>query len=108
MAVARTLVTATGMSGGGITGYEILDRGNDLAVTDFDQQVKLTRALEGELARTIVSVRGITHARVHLVLPRREPFSPDPPHAQARVMLAVAGGAEPSGRGRSIGGQFLG
>jgi flagellar M-ring protein FliF len=91
MAAARTLLTTSGLSTENITGYEIFDRGNDLAVTDFDQQVKLTRALEGELARTIVSVRGITHARVHLVLPRREPFARDRQHAQASVMLTVAG-----------------
>ncbi|HEY4043993.1 MAG TPA: flagellar basal-body MS-ring/collar protein FliF [Rhodopila sp.] len=91
MATARTLLGESGVSGGGITGYEIFDRGNDLAVTDFDQQVKLTRALEGELARTIVSVRGITHARVHLVLSRREPFAHERQHAQASVMLTVPG-----------------
>ncbi len=60
-------------------------------MTDFDQQVKLTRALEGELARTIVSVHGIAHARVHIVLPRREPFAHDRQHAQASVMLTVPG-----------------
>jgi flagellar M-ring protein FliF len=91
MANARALLTTSGLSAGGVTGYEIFDRGTDLAVTDFDQQVKLTRALEGELARTIVSVRGITHARVHLVLPRREPFSHDRQHATASVMLTIAG-----------------
>lgn len=88
---ARALLTANGKSFNGTTGYEIFDRGNDLAVTDFDQQVRLTRALEGELARTIVSVRGITHARVHLVLPRREPFAHDRQHAQASVMLTIPG-----------------
>jgi flagellar M-ring protein FliF len=91
LAVARTLLTTTGLSGEAITGYEIFDRGSDFAVTEFDQQVKLTRALEGELARTIVSVRGIKHARVHLVLPRREPFAHDRQHAQASVMLTVPG-----------------
>jgi flagellar M-ring protein FliF len=91
LATARTLLTANGQSAGGITGYEIFDRGNDLAMTDFDQQVKLTRALEGELARTIVSVHGIIHARVHIVLSRREPFAHDRQHAQASVMLTVAG-----------------
>lgn len=91
MATARSLLTAQGLSQPGVTGYEIFDRGNDLAVTDFDQQVKLTRALEGEIARTIVSVRGITQARVHLVLPRREPFQHDRQRAQASVMLKIAG-----------------
>ncbi|HBK08881.1 MAG TPA: flagellar M-ring protein FliF [Acetobacteraceae bacterium] len=91
MAVARSLLASAGLSTEGITGYEIFDRGNDFAVTDFDQQVKLTRALEGELARTIVSVHGITHARVHLVLPHREPFAHDRQRAQASVMLTVPG-----------------
>ena len=91
LAAARMLLTVNGDSASGITGYEIFDRGNDLAVTDFDQQVKLTRALEGELARTIVSVHGILHARVHIVLPRREPFAHDRQHAQASVMLTIPG-----------------
>ena len=91
LATARTLLSVSGLSSGNVTGYEIFDRGNNLAVTDFDQQVKLTRALEGELARTIVSVHGITHARVHIVLSRREPFAHDRQHAQASVMLTVPG-----------------
>ncbi len=91
MNTARSLLASSGLSTENVTGYEIFDRGNDFAMTDFDQQVKLTRALEGELARTIVSVHGITHARVHLVLPRREPFSHDRQHAQASVMLTTTG-----------------
>lgn len=91
LATARTLLTVNGLSGGNVTGYEIFDRGDNLAVTDFDQQVKLTRALEGELARTIVSVHGITHARVHIVLSQREPFAHDRQRAQASVMLTVPG-----------------
>ncbi len=91
LAAARTLPTVAGTSAEGVTGYEIFDRGNDLAMTDFDQQVKLTRALEGELARTIVSVHGITHARVHIVLARREPFAHDRQRASASVMLTVPG-----------------
>lgn len=91
LVTARTLLSVSGASAGNVTGYEIFDRGNDLAVTDFDQQVKLTRALEGELARTIVSVHGILHARVHIVLSRREPFAHERQHAQASVMLTVPG-----------------
>ena len=91
LAAARSLLSVSGSTAAGITGYEIFDRGSDFAVTDFDQQVKLTRALEGELARTIVSVHGIVHARVHIVLPRREPFAHDRQHAQASVMITVPG-----------------
>lgn len=88
---ARTALGKTGLSASGTTGYEIFDRGNDMALTDFDQQVKLTRALEGELSRTITSVRGITHARVHIVLPHRQPFEHQRAEAQASVMLTLSG-----------------
>lgn len=91
LSAARGIVDADpGLSGGG-DGYEIFDRADNWAATDFDQQVKLTRALEGELARTIASVPGITRARVHLVLPRREPFSHDALQARASVMISVPG-----------------
>lgn len=72
-------------------GYEIFDKSSDMMLTDFDQQVKLTRALEGELARTITSVRGIMRARVHIVLPHRQPFERQKQEAQASVMLTLAG-----------------
>jgi flagellar M-ring protein FliF len=91
MNAARGTLGKAGLSVTGTTGYEIFDRGNDFSATDFDQQVKLTRALEGELARTIQSVHGITHARVHLVLPHREPFVRERREAQASVMLTLAG-----------------
>ncbi|HET6607439.1 MAG TPA: flagellar basal-body MS-ring/collar protein FliF [Rhodopila sp.] len=75
---------------GGTTGYEIFDN-NGMLLTDFEQQIRLTRALEGELSRTITSVRGIERARVHLVLPHRQPFERQKSEAQASVMLTLAG-----------------
>jgi len=53
--------------------------------------VKRSRALEGELARTIQAMHGISHARVHLVLPRKEPFAHSHREAQASVMLTLVG-----------------
>jgi flagellar M-ring protein FliF len=88
---ARAALGKTGLSTSGTTGYEIFDRGNDMAMTDFDQQVKLTRALEGEVSRTIASVRGIAKARVHIVLSHRQPFEHQRSEAQASVMLTLAG-----------------
>ena len=48
------------------------------------------RALEGELARTIRAIHGVKAARVHLVLPRREPFARERQDAQASVLLTMA------------------
>ena len=72
---ARALLAKEGLPASGSIGNEIFDRGNDLALTEFDQDIKRSRALEGELARTVEAMHGISRARVHLVLPRKEPFA---------------------------------
>ncbi|HQT77760.1 MAG: flagellar M-ring protein FliF, partial [Rhodospirillales bacterium 20-64-7] len=91
VSAARAILASKGISAEGTKGYEIFDQGSSLTLTDFDQQVRLTRALEGELSRTLEQVRGISRARVHLVLPRREPFVRDRQEAQASVMLTFPG-----------------
>ncbi|HVZ08665.1 flagellar basal-body MS-ring/collar protein FliF [Rhodopila sp.] len=89
---ARAALAKEGLPvSGTIVGDEIFDRGNDLTITEFEQDVKRTRALEGELERTIQAMRGIEHARVHLVLPRKQPFERQRGEAQASVMLTLGG-----------------
>ncbi len=90
---ARLLLAKEGLPTGGSIGYEIFDRGDALATTQFQQSINETRALEGELARTIRAINGIRAVRVHLVLPRREPFSRDQQDARASVMLTMIGAA---------------
>ncbi len=87
----RLALAKDGLPSGGSIGYELFDRGDSLAFTEFQQKINETRALEGEIARTIRAMRGIRQARVHLVLPRREPFARDRQDAQASVLLTMAG-----------------
>ncbi len=89
----RLLLAKSGLPTGGSIGYEIFDRGDALTTSQFQQQINETRALEGELVRTIRGLSGVRGARVHLVLPRREPFSRNSQEAQASVMLTMAGAA---------------
>ena len=93
--VARTRVALAeqGLPSGGSVGYEIFDAGESLGTTNFQENVKLVRALEGELARTIRSIETVKAARVHLVLPRREVFSREKPEASASVLLQMRGRA---------------
>jgi flagellar M-ring protein FliF len=92
IATARMMLARDGLPTGGSIGYEIFDRGDGLITSQFMQQINQTRALEGELARTIQTIRGVRAARVHVVLPHREPFSHLPSDAQASVLLTMAGG----------------
>ena len=91
VAEARLALARDGLPAGGSIGYEIFDRSDGLAATEFQQKINETRALEGEIARTIRAMHGIRAVRVHLVLPRREPFARDRQEAQASVLLTMAG-----------------
>ena len=88
---ARLLLAKDGLPSGGSIGYEIFDRGDGLTASQFQQTINHTRALEGELARSIRMITGVRAARVHLVLPKREPFARERLEAQASVVLTMSG-----------------
>jgi flagellar biosynthesis/type III secretory pathway M-ring protein FliF/YscJ len=78
------------MPNGGSVGYEIFDKGGQLGATDFDKQVKLSRAISGELSRNIRRIYGIEDARVQVVIPQTELFAETKNPVQAAVFLKVA------------------
>jgi flagellar M-ring protein FliF len=88
---SRMLLAKDGLPSGGSIGYELFDRGDGYLFSAFQQKISETRAMEGELARTIRSIHGVRAARVHLVLPRREPFAREQQEAQASIMLTMVG-----------------
>jgi flagellar M-ring protein FliF len=96
VASTRLMLSSKGMPTSGSVGYEIFDQGNAIGQTDFVQQLNRQRALEGELARTIRSLDGITSARVHLVLPKHQLFEEEAEQPSAAVTIGV-GGREPNG-----------
>jgi flagellar M-ring protein FliF len=72
---ARMALAERGLPANSSAGWELFDDAGALGLTSFMQQVTKTRALEGELARTIQTMDGVLAARVHLVLPERDAFS---------------------------------
>lgn len=89
---ARMLVAGKGLVTSGSVGYEIFDNQSVLGQTEFQQNLNEKRALEGELARTILTMRGINPARVMIALPRRELFQSDAAEPTASVVVGVNGG----------------
>jgi flagellar M-ring protein FliF len=67
-AQARMFLAERGLPKSDKSGYELFDQMGSLGLTSFMQQVTKVRALEGELARTILQLDGIKSARVHLGL----------------------------------------
>jgi len=89
---ARMLVAGKGLVTSGSVGYEIFDNQSVLGQTEFQQNLNEKRALEGELSRTIMSMRGINSARVMIALPRRELFQSEAAAPTASIVVGVTGG----------------
>jgi len=87
--VARMRLAERGLPSGDAVGYELFDDTGALGLTSFMQQVTKTRALEGELARTMQTMEGVVAARVHLVLPEREAFNRAASRPSASVFIHV-------------------
>lgn len=71
---ARMLLAARGVKVALPAGYELFDKEEPLGTSQFVQDVRLKRSLEGELARTVMSLKGIQHARVHLAQEENSSF----------------------------------
>ena len=92
VASTRLMLSGQGLPSAGSVGYEIFDETSALGQTDFQQQLNRQRALEGELARTIRSLDGVSSVRVHLTLPKRELFEESAEKPTASVVVGLKRG----------------
>src|SRR3989449_7169663 len=82
----RIQLASQGLPESGRVGFEIFDRTN-FGLTNFQEQVNYQRALEGELARSIMTLSEVEAARVHLVLPKESLFQSQEEQTKASVIL---------------------
>lgn len=87
----RLALASEGLPNGDGVGFEIFDA-QRFGETEFAEQVKYHRALEGELTRTIAHLEGVRSARVHLVLPTRSVFVTEESSASASIVLDLKPG----------------
>lgn len=73
-------------------GYSLLDS-MGMTSSEFQQQVTYQRAIEGELAKTIGALKGVTTATVHLALPEKSVFVSETADPTASVFVETAPGA---------------
>jgi len=69
-------------------GFEIFDDAG-FAVTDEDRKIMYQRALEGELARSIMSLEEVEYARVHLALSQESVFTREAKAGNATVVIKI-------------------
>jgi flagellar M-ring protein FliF len=90
--MARLKLAEVGLPGETSTGFELMDKEQPLGTSQFIENTRYHRSLEGELARTITSITNIRSARVHLALPKRSVFVRDARKPTASVFVEVFAG----------------
>lgn len=73
-------------------GFEMIEKEQGFGTSSFLQKARYKRAIEGELARTIASMRSVQSARVHLALPKESAFIRNNKQASASVFISTIPG----------------
>lgn len=88
---SRMAMATDGMPRSGRLGFELFDKMN-WGQTEFDEKVNYQRALEGELERSIQTLKDVDSVRVHLVMPTDSVFIDRERKAKASVVLKLRNG----------------
>jgi flagellar M-ring protein FliF len=89
----RMMLAAKGVTAQLPAGLELMDKNDPLGVSQFVQDVRFRRGLEGELAQSIMTLDAIASARVHLSIAKSTSFvSSDGDKSSASVVVAVKPG----------------
>lgn len=86
----KMALAAEGLPADNVLGDELWDK-TSFGETDIAQNKKLQRSMEGELTRTIRSLKQIKDARVHLVFSESSLFLEDASKAKASIKLTTRG-----------------
>jgi flagellar M-ring protein FliF len=88
---ARVAIDKAGIAvNGEHEGYDLLDK-LGMSSTDFQENVAMKRALEGELENQIQDISGVSEATVNLAMPEQTLFLADQKQATASVLLTLNG-----------------
>jgi len=87
----RLQLAAQGLPHGGGVGFELFDK-TDFGTTDFVQKLNYRRAMQGELARTIMSLSEVEQCRVHLAIPEKTLFTQADNRPSASVLVKLRTG----------------
>ncbi|MDF1762493.1 MAG: flagellar basal-body MS-ring/collar protein FliF, partial [Oleibacter sp.] len=91
---ARLKLAAASLIDDKTVGLEVLEQDSTLGTSQFIENARYRRGVEGELARTIASVKSVRNARVHLALPKESVFVRDQRQPRASVFLELYPGRE--------------
>jgi flagellar M-ring protein FliF len=89
---ARLKLAGQGLPRGTGVGFEIMDEKPAFGNTQFQEIARYQRAIEGEIARSIMTLSNVQSARVHLAIPRQSAFVREREQPSASVLLNLYSG----------------
>ncbi len=93
VAEMRLQLAAAGLPQTGRLGFEIFDQTN-FGASEFTEQVNYHRAIEGELERSVMSLREVERARVHITMPKESLYLEARQPAKASILVKLRAGAQ--------------
>lgn len=87
----RLKLMGKGVNLKGTVGFEIFNE-SEFGMTDFAQKINYQRALQGEIARTIMGLDEVMSARVHLTIPESGLLKKGDGQAKASITVATKAG----------------
>ncbi|NOY66541.1 MAG: flagellar basal body M-ring protein FliF [Gammaproteobacteria bacterium] len=89
---ARLKLASEGLPKGNGVGFELFDKEQELGTSKFIERARYQHAIEIELARSIVTMRSVKNARIHLAIPKRSVFVRKSDKPTASVVLELYSG----------------
>jgi flagellar M-ring protein FliF len=83
----RLKLAAQGLPKGANSGFEAMDEKNTFGSSTFMENARYQHALEGELARSVMTINNVQSARVHLAVPRQSVFVRNRQQPTASVLV---------------------
>jgi flagellar M-ring protein FliF len=84
----RLQIAALGLPKNSKVGFSLFDK-QEFGATDFEQNIKYLRAIEGELSSTIESINAIKSAKVNIAKPKESLFVSQKVPVTASVMIEL-------------------
>lgn len=98
----RMALAERGLPQQGQAGYELLEELNGFSTTSDIFDVTYWRAMEGELARTILATPGVSAARVHIAFDRSGAFSRNRSEPKGVVTVTMGRGSMDTAQAHAI------
>ena len=92
VAEARLQLASAGLPKTGRIGFELFDKTN-FGASEFAEQVNYHRAIEGELERSVMSIREVEQARVHITMAKESLYTEQREPAKASVLVKLRSAA---------------